>query len=189
MNLISLFTMSILTQNIVLHRFLGICPFIGTSKNSQNALYMGLSVTLVTTLSSLLTFFLYYYVLEPTNTTYLKTVVFILVIASMVQILEILLKKFNPTLYKTLGIYLPLITTNCAVLGVTLLNIGNHYNLVKTLVFSVGSSLGFTLVSYIFGSIREHLESRPILSFFKGYPVAFITAGIMALLFARYVTL
>ena len=183
MNLISLFTMSILTQNIVLHRFLGICPFIGTSKSGKNAFSMGLSVTGVVTLSSLITYLLYYYVLVPTNTTYLKTVAFILVIASLVQSLEIILKKYNKTLYETLGIYLPLITTNCAVLGVTLLNIGNEYNLIETLVFS----FGFTLVSYVFATIRERLEYASVPTGFKGYPIALITAAIMALLFTRYI--
>ena len=189
MNLISLFTMSILTQNIVLHRFLGICPFIGTSKSGKNAFSMGLSVTTVVTLASLITYFIYYYVLVPTNTTYLKTVAFILVIASLVQCLEILLKKYNKPLYETLGIYLPLITTNCAVLGVTLLTIGNEYNLIETLIFSIGSGVGFTLVSYVFGTIRERLEYADVPNCFKGYPIALITAAMMALLFTRYILL
>lgn len=186
MTLINLFITSILTQNIVLTKFLGICPFIGTSDKEKNAVGMGLAVMLVVTISSLITYGLYYYVLVPSDTIYLKTVMFILVIASCVQIMEIVLKSFIPSLHKALGLYLPLITTNCAVLGTVLLNINNQYSLVETLVFSIGSSLGFTLVLYLFASIRERLETSNIPESFKGYPIALITAAIMALLFTRY---
>ena len=127
MNLISLCVTGLLTSNVVLNKFLGICPFIGTSKKTKNAIYMGISVTLVVVLSSIITFIIYHGVLAPTNTTYLKTIMFILVIASMVQLLEIVLKKFLPKIHKTLGLYLPLITTNCAVLGIALLNINNNF--------------------------------------------------------------
>lgn len=187
MNLISLFTMSILTENIVLTKFLGICPFIGTSNKEKSALMLGLSVCGVVTSSSILTYFLYHYILVPTNTTYLKTIAFILIIASIVQITEIIIRNKSKKIYETLGIYLPLITTNCAVLGTVLLNISNNYNLLETIVFSVGSSLGFTLVIYIFASIRERLETSNVPKPFKGTPIAFITAAIMALLFSRYI--
>lgn len=186
MNLISLFIISLLSGNIVLTKFLGICPFVGTSKSEKNAIGMGISVTIVVTISSIITYLLYHFVLVPTDTTYLRTVMFILVIASMVQILEMILKQYFPKLHKSLGLYLPLITTNCAVLGIALLNINNNFTFLEAIVFSVGSSLGFTLVIYIFSTIREYLETRNVPKSFKGYPIAFITAAIMALIFGRY---
>lgn len=186
MTLINLFVTSLLTQNIVLNKFLGICPFMGTSKSEKNALHMGLSVTFVITLSSVITYLLYNFVLVPTNTEYLKTIMFILVISSVVQILDIVLKKYFKSIHKTLGLYLPLITTNCAVLGITLLNITNEYNILEVLVYSIGSSLGFTLVIYVFSTIRERLEKTNIPESFKGTPIALITAFIMSLLFMRF---
>ena len=187
MNLISLFITSIFTENIILTKFLGICPFMGTSKKEETAYKMGISVTIVVTLSSIITYLLYKYLLVPTETTYLKTLMFILVIASLVQMLEIIIKKYNKNLYKAFGIYLPLITTNCAVLGITLLNISNDYNFIEMLIYSIGSSIGFTLVIYLFASIREYLNNKPIPESFKGAPIALITAGIMALLFMRVI--
>jgi len=186
LSLINIFITSILTGNIVLTKFLGICPFVGTSDKEKNALGMGLSVIMVVTISSILTYFIYHYLLVPTDTTYLRTVLFILVIASMVQITEMLLKKYFPILHKSLGLYLPLITTNCAVLGITLLNINNEYTFTQVLAFSIGSSIGFTLVIYVFSTIRERIETANAPKSFKGYPIALITAAIMALLFSRY---
>ena len=148
---------------------------------------MGGAIIFVITLSSLITGLIYKGILVKTGFEYLQTIVFILVIACLVQFVEMFLKKTMPPLYNSLGVYLPLITTNCAVLGVTLLNIGNEYNLIETLVFSLGSSIGFTLVSYVFGTIRERLEYANVPNGFKGYPIALITAAIMALLFTRYV--
>lgn len=185
MNLISLFVTSLLTENIVLTKFLGICPFVGTSKKEDTAYKMGLAVMIVVTLSSIITYLLYNLLLVPTDTTYLKTLMFILVIAALVQILEIVIKRYSPSLYKAFGIYLPLITTNCAVLGITLLNINNDYNFIQMLIYSIGSSLGFTLVIYLFSTIREYLNNKDIPSSFRGAPIAFITAGIMAFIFAR----
>jgi len=187
MNLISLFITSILTENIVLTKFLGICPFVGTSKKEETAFKMGVAVTIVVTLSSIITYLLYTYLLVPTDTTYLKTLMFILVIASLVQLLEIIIKRYSKNLYKAFGIYLPLITTNCAVLGITLLNINNGFNFSEMLVYSLGSSLGFTLVIYLFSTIREYLDKKDVPKIFKGAPIAFITAGIMALIFGRIV--
>lgn len=187
MNLISLFIASILTENIVLTKFLGICPFIGTSSKEKNAVMMGVSVTGVVTISSVITYILYYYVLVPTDTTYLKTIVFILVIASMVQIVEIIIKSKFRKLYDALGIYLPLITTNCAVLGTVLLNINSGFTFLETLIFSFGSGMGFTLVIYIFANIRERLDVSNVPKSFKGTPIALITAAIMALIFGRYI--
>lgn len=187
MNLISLFITSILSSNIILSKFLGICPFMGNSKNKKTALSMGVAVIFVITISSVITYLLYHYILVPTDTTYLKTVIFILVIACIVQVLELVIKETNKKLFRLLGIYLPLITTNCAVLGTVLLNITNDYNLIETLVFSVGSALGFLIVIYIFSTIRERLEISNVPSKLKGVPIALITASIMALLFTRYV--
>lgn len=187
MNLINIFITSILTGNIVLTKFLGICPFIGNSNNRKNALMMGISVTLVTTLSSIITYLIYYYILVPTNTTYLKTIIFILIIASMVQALVIIIKNKFENIYNSLGIYLPLITTNCAVLGVVLLNITNNYTFLETICYSLGSSIGFTLVIYVFSTIREKLEVSNVPKSFKGLPIALITAAIMSLLFTRYI--
>lgn len=186
MNLISLFITGLLTSNVVLNKFLGICPFIGTSKKSKNALDMGLSVMLVVTISSIITYLIYYNILVPTNTTYLKTIMFILVIASMVQLLEIILKRFFKNIYSALGLYLPLITTNCAVLGIALLNITNEYSFIEMLVYSISSSLGFTLVIYIFSTIRERIEECNVPESFKGTPIALIVAAIMALIFGRF---
>lgn len=187
MNLINLFITSLLTENIVLTKFLGICPFVGTSNKRKNAIGMGLSVMLVITLASIITYLIYYHILVPTKSTYLKTVMFILVIASLVQMLMIVMEKFFKKLYQALGLYLPLITTNCAVLGITLLNISSEYNFIEMLVYSIGSSLGFTLVIYLFSTIREYLETRNIPKCFKGYPISFIVAGIMCIIFGRLV--
>lgn len=186
MSLISLFFTSILSQNIILTRFLGICPFIGTSNKEKNAIHMGLSVILVVTLSSIITYLIYYYILVPTDTIYLRTIMFILVIAAMVQLMDIILKKYFISIHNTMGLYLPLITTNCAVLGTTLLVINNSYSFAETLVFSLGSSIGFTLVIYIFSTIRERLETSDISPSFKGIPIALLTAAIMSLVFMRY---
>lgn len=186
MNLISLFIASILTQNLVLTKFLGVCPFVGVSDQEKSAVGMGLAVTLVILTASIFTYFIHYYILVPTNTEYLRIIVFILVIASLVQLIEIVMRKYWPHLYEVLGIYLPLITTNCAVLGAVLLNIFNNYNLKQTIVFAMGSGLGFFLVIYIFSTLRERIKQAPLPQAVAGLPIALITAGIMALIFSRY---
>ena len=187
MNLINIFLSSILTDNIILTKFLGICPFIGTSNKEKDALNMGASVTIVLTLSSIITYFLYHYLLVPTKTEYLETIIFILVIASLVQLLIILLKKYSKKIIEHLGIYLPLITTNCAILGISLLSISNNYNLLETIVYALGSGIGFTLVIYIFATIREKMSLSDIPKSFKGVPIALIVAGIMAIIFSKYI--
>lgn len=186
MSLISLFVTSILTQNIILTKFLGICPFVGTSDKEKTAIGMGISVMIVVITSSVLTYLMYNYILIPTNTEYLRTIIFILIIAFIVQLTEILIKKKIPKLHKSLGIYLPLMTTNCAVLGIALLNIYNDFSFMEVLIFSIGSSLGFTLVIYLFSTMREKIEINDIPKSFKGFPIALITAAIMSLLFVRY---
>ena len=186
MNLFQLFMTSMLTENIILTKFLGICSFIGTSKKETSALGMGLSVSVVMLLSSIVTYLIYHFILVPTDTTYLRTLLFILVISSMVQILEIIIKRYFPFLNDLLGLYLPLIASNCAIFGTTLLNINNGFNFVEMLVFTIGSGLGFALIIYIFSTIRERIEFANVPKCFKGTPIALITASVMALVFSRY---
>lgn len=185
MDLFSVFTTALIAENVVLTKFLGICSFLGTSNKEKNAIGMGVSVTFVVLISTIITYFINKFILIPTNSTYLQTITFILVIACFVQITELVIKKYFKDLYKSLGIYLPLITTNCAVLGIILTNIKSDYNLLTAIVNSLGCSLGFVLVLYIFSLVREKIEKNDILKSLKGVPIALITAGIMALIFAR----
>lgn len=187
MGLFSIFTTALIAENVILTKFLGICSFLGTSNKEKNAIGMGISVTFVTLISTILTYLINKYILIPTNSTYLQTITFILVIACFVQITEIIIKKYFKDLYKSLGIYLPLITTNCAVFGIILSNIKMEYNLITSVVNSLGASLGFVLVIYIFSLIREKIENNDIVKPLKGIPIALITAGIMAIIFARLV--
>lgn len=186
MRLISLFFTVLLTENIVLTKFLGLCPLMGNAKKEENAYKMGLLVVFTTVLSSIISYFFYYKILLPTETTHLRTLVFIFTIASIVGSLEIIIKRTMPILYKSMGLYIPLITTNCAVLGVSILTIDNAFSFLETFVYSLGSSLGFLLVIYVFSTLRVKLENAPIAEGFKGTPIAFITLGIIALLFTRY---
>lgn len=173
-------------ENIILSQFLGICPFLGVSRKRSSALGMGLAVVFVIVLSSTLTWVLYNYVLVLFGIEYMRTIVFILVIAALVQMVEIFLKKISPALYKALGIYLPLITTNCAVLGVAIININEGHNFIQMLVYSTFISLGFLFVMYIFSMVRERLDFAPVPKAFKGTPVALIVAAILAMIFARF---
>ena len=185
MSLFSIFVTALITENIVLTKFLGICSFLGTSNKEKNAIGMGVSVTFVVLISTIITYLINKFILIPTSSTYLQTITFILVIACFVQITELVIKKYFKDLYKSLGIYLPLITTNCAVFGIILTNIKRDYNLITAIVNSLGSSLGFILVIYIFSLLREKIENNDILKSFKGIPISLIIAGIMALIFAR----
>lgn len=185
MSLFSIFVTALITENIVLTKFLGICSFLGTSNKEKNAIGMGVSVTFVVLISTIITYLINKFILIPTSSTYLQTITFILVIACFVQITELVFKKYFKDLYKSLGIYLPLITTNCAVFGIILTNIKMDYNLITAIVNSLGSSLGFILVIYIFSLLREKIENNDILKSFKGIPISLIIAGIMALIFAR----
>lgn len=177
---------AILLQNVVLSRFLGICPFMGVSSKRDSAVGMGLAVIFVITLSSVVSWVLYTYILKPFDIVYMRTIVFILVIASLVQIIEMFIKKVSPTLYKSLGIYLPLITTNCAVLGLATIVATDEYTFLSALIYSFASAVGFLFVMYIFSTLREKMKNAPILDGFKGVPIAMITAGIMAMIFARF---
>lgn len=182
--LFTLFLGAAIINNIILTRFLGMCPFLGVSKKSDSALGMGAAVTFVIVVSSIVTYFLYHNVLVLLGLEYMDLITFILVIASFVQLVEMIIKKFSPALYKSLGIFLPLITTNCAVLGVALDNIANGYNFVQMITYSVSVSVGFTLVLYIFSTIRERLDIADTPKSFVGNPIALIVAGLMALAFS-----
>lgn len=172
-----------LVNNVVLSQFLGLCPFLGVSKNTRTAAGMGAAVVFVITIASLITGVLYEYVLVPLQLTFLQTIVFILVIAALVQFVEMVLKKISPALYQALGVYLPLITTNCAVLGVALLNVQNEYSVVQGVVNGLGTALGFLIAIVIMAGIRERIEHNDIPTAFRGTPIVLITAGLMAIAF------
>lgn len=174
---------SILVNNFVLSRFLGICPFLGVSKQVETAAGMGMAVTFVMTMAGVITWVIQKLILETLHLEYLQTIAFILVIASLVQFVEIFLQKVSPTLYQSLGVFLPLITTNCAVLGLALLNIQFKYNLLQTVVHSFGAAVGFSLAIVLFAGIREKLEISNIPAPFKGFPIALITASLMSVAF------
>ena len=175
-----------LVNNVVLSQFLGLCPFLGVSKKVNTAAGMGAAVIFVITLSSLLTSLIYKFILVPTDMTYLNTIVFIVVIAALVQFVEMVLKKFSPALYESLGVYLPLITTNCAVLGVALLNVQNGYGILEGVVNGLGTSVGFTISIVIMAGIREKTEHNEFLPAFKGMPMVLITAGLIAIAFSGF---
>ena len=172
----------VLINNYVLQQFLGICPALGVSKKFNQALGMGISVTFVMVVATLVTWPIYYYLLSP-GYTYLQTIVFILVIASLVQLVEIILKRFIPSRHKSLGIYLPLITTNCAVLGVTINNITANYTLIESLISSLGVGLGFMLAMMLFAGVRSRIEDCPAPKSFRGVPITLVAASIIALAF------
>jgi len=176
----------VLVNNYVMSQFLGICPFLGVSKKVETAVGMGMAVTFVMGLAALFTYFIQAYLLVPMNLEYMQTIAFILVIAVLVQIVEIALKKISRSLYQALGVYLPLITTNCAVLGMALLNTREGYNLIESVVNGVASALGFTLAIVLFASIRERLASSNMPKWMDGFPGALITAGLMSLAFQGF---
>ncbi len=184
--LISLAFTAMIIENVILNQFLGICPFLGVSKKRSSAVGMGVAVVAVILLSGIITWSLYRFVLSPLKMEYMQTIVFILVIAALVQMVELILKKTSPALYKALGIYLPLITTNCAVLGVALINIRKDYNFAEMIVFSLFIPLGFLLVITIFSMLREKIDTAPVPKAFKGTPIALITAAILAMIFSRF---
>lgn len=177
---------SILVNNFIMSRFLGICPFLGVSKKVETSLGMGMAVTFVMTLASIITFIVQYYILVPLKIEFMQTIAFILVIAALVQFVEMVIQKMSPTLYQALGVYLPLITTNCAVLGAAIINIQNNYNLVETIFNAIGASIGFTLAIVLFAGIRERLEISDVPKVFQGFPIALITAGLMSIAFLGF---
>ena len=177
---------SALVNNVVLSQFLGLCPLLGVSKKVETAAGMGAAVLFVITIASAVTNLIYTFLLVPTDLTYLNTIVFILVIAALVQFVEMVLKKSMPALYESLGVFLPLITTNCAVLGIPLLNVALDHNFFASLIFGFGSAAGFTLAMMIFASIRERLEGADIPEPFKGNAIALITTGLISLAFMGF---
>ncbi len=184
--LISLALGAILVNNFIFAQFLGICPFMGVSKKTDTALGMGLAVTFVMGLASAVCWPINELLLKPNGLEFMQTIAYILVIASLVQFVEMFLKKAIPSLYSALGIYLPLITTNCAVLGVVLLNTQNYYNFITSLVYGVTGGLGFLLAIFLFASVRERLEFSKCPKAFEGFPIALITAGLIALCFMGF---
>ena len=186
MSYIGIIITYVFVQNFILVQFMGLCPFIGVSKNSESALGMGMAVTFVTAVASVVCYMVFYFLLVPFGLEYLKTVAFILVIAALVQLVEMVVRKMSPSLYNALGIFLPLITTNCAVLGIAILNIDNGYNLLESFFAGLAAGLGFTLAIVLMSNIREKLELTPVRKSFKGVPITFISAGIMALAFMAF---
>lgn len=181
--LFTMFITAVLINNVILSQFLGMCPFMGVSKK-QVRRSMGVAVIFVIVVASIVTYGIYYLVLDPLGITYMDLLTFILVIASLVQLTEMIIKKSSPALYRSLGVYLPLITTNCVVLNVALENIKQGYNFAEMLTYSIAIPVGFTLVLYIFATIRERLDAAKTPAAFKGNPIALIVAGIMAIAFS-----
>lgn len=184
--LILLAVSAALVNNVILSQFLGLCPFLGVSKKVETAAGMGAAVFFVITLSSAVTSVIYKFVLVPTNLTYLKTIVFIMVIAALVQFVEMFLKKAMPALYSSLGVFLPLITTNCAVLGTVLTSVQNEYSILESIVYGAATSLGFLLAISIMAGIREKIEYNDVPKAFQGMPIVLITAGLMAIAFMGF---
>jgi electron transport complex protein RnfA len=177
---------AVFVNNFVLARFLGICPFLGVSKKVETALGMGMAVIFVMTVASVVTWFIQYFVLIPFGIEYLQTIAFILVIASLVQLVEMIVQKASPVLYQSLGIFLPLITTNCAVLGVAVLNIQKGYSFLETVIFALGAAAGFTLAMVLFAGLRERLDLCPVPKSFRGTAIALVTAGLLSLAFMGF---
>ena len=185
-NLMVILFTGILTENFILNKFYGICPFLGVSKTTGGAVGMGIAVTLVMTGSSAVTYPIYHFVLEPFGIEYLKTVCFILIIAAFVQTVEMILKKHVPSLYKSLGVYLPLITTNCAVLGVTILNIDNEFGFVESIVNALAGGIGFLLVMVIFSGVRARISRCNVPKALEGTPITLIAASVTSLSFVGF---
>ena len=186
MNILSIIIAALFTENFVMVKFMGICPFLGVSKKRDTAIGMGMAVTFVMALSSAITWIVNEYLLKAFNLEYLQTIAFILIIAGLVQFVEMFVKKAMPALYNALGIYLPLITTNCAVLGAALLNVQNDYNFIESVIFGTFAALGFTLAIVLFAGIRETISEKNIPESFRGFPIALVTAGLMAIAFLGF---
>ena len=182
-NLLIIAVGAALVNNVVLSQFLGLCPFLGVSKKINTAAGMGGAVIGVITISSAICSLIYDFILTPLDLTYLNTIVFILVIAALVQFVEMFLKKTSPALYEALGVYLPLITTNCAVLGIALTNVQNSYNFIESVVAGLGTAVGFTIAIVIMAGIRERIEFNDVPESFKGMPIVLLTAGLMSIAF------
>lgn len=186
MGLLTIILGGLFTQNFIFSRFMGICPFLGVSNKTSTAFGMGMAVTFVMTLAGTVTYLVYQYLLLPLSLTYLKTIVFIFIIASLVQFVEMALQKYIPSLYAALGIYLPLITTNCAVLGAVLLVVDTYayQTLAEAIIFNFSAALGFTLAIVLMAGVRERMENAPIPEFLKGFPIVLISAALIAMSFS-----
>lgn len=185
-NIFTILISTVFVNNYVFARFLGICPFLGVSNKMETATGMGIAVTFVTTLSSIITYIIYTYILETFSLEYLQTIVFILVIASLVQFVEMAIKKISPALYEAMGVFLPLITTNCIVLGVAILNIEEGFTLGETITNAFGASLGFFLALILMSGLRERLETADIPEALKGFPITLVSTGLMAIAFLGF---
>ncbi len=185
-NVLALAISAILVNNFVLARFLGLCPYIGVSKKIDSALGMGMAVIFVMTLASTITWLIQNYLLIPFNIAYLQTIAFILTIAALVQFVEMVIQKMVPSLYKSLGVFLPLITTNCAVLGVSIININSEFSFINSVLHGIFAGIGFTLVLLLMAGLREKLEQAEVPDCMKGLPISFILAGCMALAFLGF---
>ena len=186
MEYILIFITAIFVNNVVLAQFLGICPFLGVSKKVSTAAGMGAAVTFVLTLATIVTYLIQKFVLDPNELAYLQTIAFILVIAALVQMVEIILKKVSPSLYQALGVFLPLITTNCCILGVAILVIQKDYDLVQGLVYAISTAIGFALAMVVFAGLREQLSMVKLPKSMDGMPIALITAGLLAMAFMGF---
>lgn len=186
MNLVVIFFSFVLVNNFILSKFMGLCPFIGVSRNRESAIGMGFAVIFVMSITSVLTWVIYHGILAPLGIEFLKTIVFILVIASLVQLVELVIRKFSPALYKALGIYLPLITTNCAVLGIAIIAVDENYGPLESLAAGMSGGIGFLMVLIIMSFLRQKLSLEKVPAPFKGVPIAFVTAGAMALAFMAF---
>ena len=186
MSLFKIFITAFLIENVVLIRFIALCPFIGMSTDEDKSIGMGLAVTFVTVLATCVTWPIYKFILEPLGLVFLQLLVFILVIAALVQLVEYYLKKSAPGLYSAMGIYLALITTNCAILAVTLDNISNRYNFIESIVYALGVALGFLLSMLLLAGIRRRIRTSPIPAFLKGTPILFVTAGLLSIAFMGF---
>jgi electron transport complex protein RnfA len=186
MDYIQIIILALFVNNVVLAQFLGICPFLGVSGKISTSMGMGAAVIFVMALANLVTYLIYFHVLVPLHIEFMQTITFILIIAALVQIVEIVLKKVSPALYQALGIYLPLITTNCAVLGIALLAVQKNYNLVSSVVYASATAVGFTLAMILMAGIREHMELTNTPEGMKGFPISLITAGLLSLAFMGF---
>lgn len=186
MNLLAIIFVAILANNIVFSQFLGICPYLGVSKRLETSVGMGIAVIFVMVMAAVVTWLVYNYILLPLNLSYLRTIAFILIIAGLVQLVETILKKTNPTLFRALGIYLPLITTNCTILGVAILNVQKDHNIIETVVYSISVAVGFTIALIIMAGIRERLDLANVSGYLRGAAVSLVTAGILSLAFMGF---
>ena len=183
---ISIFITAIFVNNIVLAQFLGICPFLGVSKKVSTAIGMGAAVTFVMTIATIVTYLLQKYLLDVAGLQFMQTIIFILVIAALVQMVEIILKKVSPPLYQALGVFLPLITTNCTILGVTILNLDNQYSYIESIVCALGAGLGFMFAMVLFSGVRKRLEDAQPPKAFEGLPITLVAASIVSLSFTGF---